>query len=576
MRREALDRAFALHRQGDLAGAVAAYRALLEEAPGDAALLEFFAVARASQEDGAIEAAGAFRKALLLAPANASVLFNLAALHVRSNQDPPALAGFRRVTAAAPANVEGWMQRANTAIRLGHNAEAMAAHRHATRLAPFDPKKWEQRATLLRRAGRHDNADRVTRAGLTLNPHAANLWAARSAVFFEIDRTGTALLCGRRAVIADPANAEGRANHAQALYRAGRYDDAVLEASVAFRHAPDNPVVAFNLGLYLLTAGNLTHGWRLYDARLVPTARLRQGLPPRIWTPQTPQAGRNLIVPAEQGLGDEVLFAGCFRELEAQLEAGHLDSVTVECTDRLHSLFTRSFPAFRFFDRLRKPENRLSPANYARITADTGADCFVMAGSLPGLFRKSLQDFPAETAFLKVDPERVAHWRRELERFGPPPYVGLSWRSRAGRNLSTVYYPGPDNLGPILRLEGVRFVTLQYDHSEDEVTAMEKANGADIMRPGGLDLTNDIDDTAALMAALDAVVVPNNLLMSLAGALGKPAEAMVHAANWTFLGTDHVPFWPSVRIHRRTESEGTDWRPLVERVAARLKTGLGL
>ncbi|WP_420403656.1 tetratricopeptide repeat protein [Nisaea sp.] len=576
MRREALDRALVLHRQGDLAGAADAYRALLKETPGDAALWEYLAVARASLEEGVAETAGFFRRALLLEPANVSALFNLAALHVRNTQDPLALAGFRRATVTAPENAEGWMQRANTAIRLGRNAEAFSAHRHATRLAPLDPLKWEQRATLLRRATQRDDADRVTRAGLVLNPDAANLWAARSAVFFEIDRTAAALSCGRRAVISDPKNPDGLANHAQALYRMGRYHDAAVAAGEALRQAPDNPVIAFNLGLYLLTAGNLAQGWRLYDARLIPTARLRHGLPPRLWDPGTPQKGRNLIVPAEQGLGDEVLFASCFADLAAELDAGNLDSVTVECTDRLRTLFERSFPAFRFFDRLRKPENRLLPADYSQIANASGADSFVMAGSLPGLFRKSPANFPSHTGFLKPDEGRVAHWRRELEKFGPPPYVGLSWRSRAGRNLSTVYYPGPDNLTAILRLGGVRFVTLQYDHSEEEVGRLEEENAAEIMRPDGLDLTNNIDDTVALMAALDAVVVPNNLLMSLAGALGKPAEAMIHAANWTFLGTDRVPFWPTVHIHRRTEEEGLDWGPLATRVAARLKTTLGL
>ena len=144
MTRDALNRALALHRQGDLAGAAAAYRALLDETPGDAALWEYYAVARASQEDGGSEAVRSFRKALLLVPSGASPLFNLGALHVRSSQDPPALAAFRRATAAAPGQAESWMQRANTAIRLGRNAEAMAAHRHATRLAPLDAHKWEQ------------------------------------------------------------------------------------------------------------------------------------------------------------------------------------------------------------------------------------------------------------------------------------------------------------------------------------------------------------------------------------------------------------------------------------------------
>lgn len=571
-----LTRALALHRKGDLSAASAAYRALLKAEPLDARLWEYLGVAEAST--GARPPAGltTLRKALLLEPKRSAALFNLAALHVRLAEDPLALLAFRRASAVAPHNPDVWMQRAHTAIRLGRNTEAMAAHREATLRAPFEAGTWEQRATLLRRAQRREDADQVTRQGLVMVPSAASLWAARSAVFFEIDKIDSALSTGKRAVAADPANADALANYAQALYRSDDTASAMRYAGEALRQAPDNPVIAFNLALYCLSAGNLAQGWRLYDARLVPTASLRIGLPGAIWRPSTSDAGRRLIVPTEQGLGDEVLFASCFPDLESHRASGTLASVTVECTDRLRPLMQRSFPAFRFFDRIRRPENRLMPADYGPITQETGADCTIMAGSLPGLFRPTLADLPAATGYLRPDPELVASWRQVLTSYGPGPYVGLSWRSRAGRDLGAVYYPGPNNLASFMSVSGLRFVTLQYDEDEEELREIERTYGVTIIRPEGLDLTNDLDGVAALIAALDAVVAPQNLVLSLAGALGKPGYTMPHTLNWVSLGTGQMPFYPSIRLDRRRREEGLDWAPVMTRLASRLKTDLKL
>ncbi|UUX51436.1 hypothetical protein NUH88_07000 [Nisaea acidiphila] len=569
-----LDQAFALHRRGDHAAAAAAYRVLLGPEPENAALWEYLGIASAELKHRDRDTLLALGRSLILAPSGASALFNYAAYFVRTSSDPLALKWFRRTTAAAPGKAEHWMQRANTAIRLGRNSEAMAAHSRATRLDPHDPHKWEQRATLLRRAARREAADRVTREGLALNPGAANLWAARSAVFFELDVIDEAREAGMRSIAADPTNPDGLANHAQALYRAGDVPGAIQRATDALRRAPDNPVVAFNLGLYMLTAGHMTQGWRLYDARLVPTVALRRGLPATIWKPGGP--GRNLIVPAEQGLGDEVLFSSCFPELEKRLEDGALASVTVEATDRLLPLMRRSFPDFHFFERIRKPENRLDPANYSTIVRETGADCSVMAGSLPGLFRPSLDAMPETAGYLVPDPEQVARWRTRLAEIGPGPYLGLSWRSRAGRDLGAIYYPGAGNLSDLLSIPGLSFVTLQYDEDEAELQAIERENDVEITRPEGLDLTNDLDGVSALIAALDAVVSPQNLVLSLTGALGVRGYTMPHTVNWVSLGTDSMPFYPSIRLDRRRDEEGADWGPVMARLAGWLKRDLAL
>ena len=299
-----------------------------------------------------------------------------------------------------------------------------------------------------------------------------------------------------------------------------------------------------------------------------------RNLPPQRWTPDISGPGIHLLVYAEQGLGDEVMFATCFPELQERLNRGELGSVTIECTDRLRPLFERSFPAFRFFDRIRKQEQRLQPADYAAIVGERGCTHEIACGSLPKLFRAGIERFPDKCTILKPDPDKVTHWRHWLQDQGTGPWIGLCWRSRAGRDLDAVYYPGSGNLKSIVAIPGARFVTLQYDDDPEELSRIETENNVRIMRPPGLDLTNDLDGVTALISALDAVVSPQNLVLSLSGALGKPGYSMPHVLNWVSLGSGRMPFFPSITVDIRREDEGLDWQPVMRRLAGRILTDL--
>src|SRR3546814_7664818 len=79
-------------------------------------------------------------------------------------------------------------------------------------------------------------------------------------------------------------------------------------------------------------------GWADHDALgRKPDAVQRVGGPPR-WDGSS-LAGRTLLVGADQGVGDELLYASCIPD--AIRAAGR---VVLECDQRLVGLFRRSFP----------------------------------------------------------------------------------------------------------------------------------------------------------------------------------------------------------------------------------------
>ena len=76
---------------------------------------------------------------------------------------------------------------------------------------------------------------------------------------------------------------------------------------------------------------------------------------------------------------------------------------------------------------------------------------------------------------------------------------------------------------------------------------------------------NDFEEIAALTACLDLVVAPRNAVAMLAGGLGAPTVMMGNRWDWSDLGTDTSPWFPSIRLVYR--HLGEDWDAVVRTAA---------
>jgi len=314
-----------------------------------------------------------------------------------------------------------------------------------------------------------------------------------------------------------------------ALRQAGRLEDSVAAFDRALALRADDPLARWNRGLSLLALGRLAEGWRDYE--------FRRRLPSAPAAPKLPEwdggAGRRVLVRREQGLGDELLFASCFGDL---LAAGV--AARIECDARLAPLFARSFAAATIVPVRRPPQGQPDPP------PDPGdADNWIAAGSLPRLFRPSLESFPARRAFLEADPMAVRRWRAWLaERAGQRRCIGLCWRSSRLGGERDSRYARIEDLAPLIGVAGAAFVSLQLNLAETE----RAASGGALLVPEGLDLRDDIDGTAALIAALDRVITVDSWILSLAGALGVRTRFLAAERDWATLGSDRMPWLPSV------------------------------
>ena len=400
-------------------------------------------------------------------------------------------------------------------------------------------------------AGRSQKALTICEAALRRDRSFYEAWTSLGLVYRRTHRSAEALECYERAIVLNPRDVESMTNRAIALHDLGRLDEASEAYEAVLALAPGHAVARFHRGLALLAKGEYDEGWRDYELRLVSSDRPPQKPVAPRWE-GAPLAGHSILVRGEQGLGDQIMFASCLPQLIE--DAG---SCTIECAPGLVSLFSRSFPEARVL------------ASGADAAPDSRYDYEVPLGSLPMHYRRSGQDFPRHTGYLKADPVRTRDWRGRLTTLGPGLKIGLSWRGGTALSRVALRSIPLEGWERLFALAGVRFVSLQYtEGAASELAALERAGGPAVTH--WQEAIDDYDETAALISALDLTISVCTSVVHLAGAIGRPVWVLApEAAEWRY-GTqgEAMPWYPSARIFRQ-EQLG-DWDPVMRRVAAEL------
>ena len=245
---------------------------------------------------------------------------------------------------------------------------------------------------------------------------------------------------------------------------------------------------------------------------------------------------------AEQGIGDTVLalrFVPLLQDRGAR--------VLLRVQPPLESLARASFP-----DAELVPAERELPAH--------DYSCPLL--SLPGVLGVARETLPAKVPYLRVPTGRQAQWGPRLARDGRP-LVGLAWRGNPAYEDDRRRSMALARLAPLLSRRDVRFVSLLRETHEDE-----RELHATIEPPGAA--FRDLDDNAAAIARLDAVVTVDTASAHLAGALGVPAWVMLsNAPYWPWgIRGESSPWYPTARLFR--QSTPGDWDGVVSRVARAL------
>ncbi len=528
----ALEQALGLHRAGRLNEALTAYQCMLAAKPEDPEVLHLTGVL-AHQMGKTPFGIALIMRAIEWRPEAAVYHKNLAELHKACGDIAAACEALTSAAALSPNDATVHNDLGLLRAALGDDVGALASYRAAISIAPDDPNAHNNMGVLLQERGEEAAAMRAFDAAIAASPTFAAAHNNRGTLLWSCERIDEAVDALETAMAADPAHAG---------------------ASV-------------NLGQLSLHRGDLAKGWALLEARhqVANAVRLPGDLP--VWDGKS-DPGRRLLVAAEQGVGDELLFASCIPDL---IDRWQRTTIVLECDPRLAHLFVRSFPTCEV-----RP-NRVTSDGQIRLShrpwlAQVSVDSVIAAGSLPGLCRPSIDAFPSAPSYLIADPAKVDHWRAWRDAQAPgeaQALVGFCWRSGVSDGVRAKLACPLSAWLPLLQRPGLRFVNLQYGEAAEELSRFAADNAVDMIDPADLDVFEDLNGLAAMLTCLDALVAGPTAVCELAGGLGVPAIRVVRGVDWSNLGvTDRRPWHPNTRLANASAYAAPD--QLVGRVTCQL------
>ena len=426
----------------------------------------------------------------------------------------------------------------------GRHAKAAEHYLRITELSPQDSAAHTNLCLALYETGVYDQARQHGERAIGIDPQLPEAHHNLALVLREVGDPERAVQHFQKAFDLTP-RAEIAAGLANAFRDLGRLDEAIAMYDRALQLNPDLGDAAINRAYAYLSKEDYSVGWAHYEGRFSATGtKVRDFGLPR-WNGEALR-GRTILVHAEQGLGDEIMFASCLPDLIEQAER-----VIIECSDRLEPLICRSFPqAMVHGGRKEDPEDwigRFAPVHYQ-----------VPIGSLPRWFRRDRAAFHQAGRYLLADYEAANDFRSRIGA-GRKPVIGLSWRGGTPKTRSHLRSIPLELFTPLFNHDAI-FVSLQHGTERSELS---KAAGAVRTIEG---VTDSLDRLAALISALDLVVSIDNTNVHLAGAIGRPVWALLSASpDWRYgLSGETTPWYPSAKLFR--QGDDRRWEPIIKQV----------
>ena len=481
----------ALKDQGKLEEAIEAYNKALIITP-------YFADAHYNMgnalkdQDKLEEAIEAYNKALVIKPDYAEAYSNMGVALTDQGKLEGAIEAYNKSLSLKPDYAEAYSNMGVTLADQGKLEEAIEAYNKALVIKPDYAEAYSNMGVALADQGKLKEAIEAYNKALAIKPDYAEAFNNIGNTLKQQDKLEEAIEAHNKALAIKPEYAEAYSNIGVALKDQGKLEEAIEAYNKALAIKPDYAGAHYNSSFALLNSGRLKEGLDAYEWRW-KTAQFksprRHFLQP-LWDGKTSLQDQRILVWCEQGVGDTIIWSSRLSLLVSQ--AGHC---ILECQKKLVPLLSRSFPNVE-----------VKPVDVSRDTERDDFDFHLPMASLYRHFIPEITRSPKPDAFLMPDPGRVKFWKDSLSFLGGGPYVGISWKSSLMGAERSKHFSSLSEWSSLLTLPNINFINLQYADAADGLLQIQNEFGVKVHNFDDLDQYNDLDNVAALSAALDCVV----------------------------------------------------------------------
>jgi tetratricopeptide (TPR) repeat protein len=331
---------------------------------------------------------------------------------------------------------------------------------------------------------------------------------------------------------------------AGAHYSLGRWAEYKAEFERFHNLDPASASAEYEQSFVDLLFGDMPQGWERYEARLRVSKELRpqRTFAQPLWNGE-PFAGKTLLIWAEQGFGDTLMFVRYLPLVKAR--GGR---VILETQGALLDV----------------------------VATCEGADVVIPMGaplppfelqaslmSLPWVFRTELSSIPAEVPYLDV-PEEIPHRQALVENLALAQEctrIGLVWAGSSTHKRDDERSLPATSLAPLAALPGVAWFSFQLGRRE----APPLPNLISLAP-----LLKNFSDTAYALSGMDLLITVDTAVAHLAGALGIPTLLLLPFQpdfRW-LLERDDSPWYPTMHLYRQPAYG--DWESVIRQVVTDL------
>jgi len=435
-------------------------------------------------------------------------------------------------------------ERLQAAVRLeaqGETAKAERAYRSVLEAAPREPTALMRLGLLLSARGAFDKAAPLFRRAALAGPRDVTARMNLAAALLRQGDEDGAIGAYAEAVAIDPAYRDARLNLAYRLRFNRRLEEARAHYQALVERDSGDGLARWNLASLAGLAGDIDAAFAGFaHPQAMRTADRLLDLPR--WRGE-PLAGRRIVLDAEQGLGDAIMFI----RLAPLLKTAGGYVILRGQKDLREILGT--FPGVDEF------VFRDGPA--------PDADVWTPLGELVAMFGAAASLAAAPGSYLCAEPARRASWGKRLGA-ADRPRVGLVWAGGAGHPEDSLRsMPLTVLLDALSGVEGVELMSMQKG------PAAAQAEGTSLTRIDHA--LHDFSDTAALLSHIDLVISVDTSTLHLAGAVGAPVWGLVaFMPDWRWmLDRTDSPWYPSLRLFRQPRPR--DWPAVARAVAEALR-----